>query len=396
MKYTRNLITCALLGASTFASSHAMADTPLNAKLDFRLRYEDVKQENGLGEGEALTLRTTVTISTQEHNGWSAVVDFEDVRSVLGIDQYNNTLGQNPTLSVIADPETTEFDQGYLQYKSKELTARIGRQVITLDDHRFIGSVIWRQDKQTFDAVSVKYTPNKNFSAFYAYLDKRNRIFAEERDLDSKDHLINVSYKTEYGVLTGYSYLLEVDNGLDNSLDTYGAFFKGSQPMGDAKFNYEIQYATQSSETATTDFDADFLRLEGGVTYDGVSAKVGYEVLGSDDGQFGFATPLSTLHKFNGWADQFLATPTVGLEDMYIKFTGSAYGGKWLVAYHDFSADEETDLVDDLGDEFNFQYTRKFKSGMYMGLKAAFYSEGDMAANRRDRDIYWLWVGKTF
>ncbi len=44
---------------------------------------------------------------------------------------------------------------------------------------------------------------------------------------------------------------------------------------------------------------------------------VGYELLGSDDGVAAFQTPLATLHKFNGFADQFLVTPAGGLQDIY-------------------------------------------------------------------------------
>jgi hypothetical protein len=51
------------------------------------------------------------------------------------------------------------------------------------------------------------------------------------------------------------------------------------------------------------------LHIEVGTTVASVNVKVGYELLGSDNGEYGFATPLATLHKFNGWADQFLGTP---------------------------------------------------------------------------------------
>ena len=45
--------------------------------------------------------------------------------------------------------------------------------------------------------------------------------------------------------------------------------------------------------------------------------NAGYEVLGADNG-VGFATPLATGHKFQGWADKFLTTPGDGIEDVYI------------------------------------------------------------------------------
>tara|TARA_R110001592_G_scaffold355991_1_gene657222 strand:+ start:14049 stop:14417 length:369 start_codon:yes stop_codon:yes gene_type:complete len=88
---------------------------------------------------------------------------------------------------------------------------------MTLDNHRFVGHVGWRQDRQIFDALAVNYKLSKDLEATYAYIGQRNRIFAELADIDFKDHLVNVSYNTGVGKVTAYSYLLEVDNGTDNA-----------------------------------------------------------------------------------------------------------------------------------------------------------------------------------
>lgn len=394
MKNTKNLITSAILAASTLAAGNVAAEDFFSAKADFRLRYENISQDNALDDANALTLRTTISVKSKEINGWSGFVQLEDVRAVLGVDDYNNTIDRNlGTTSVIADPETTELDQGYIQYKSDQITAKIGRQVITLDDHRFVGHVAWRQDKQTFDAASVVYTPTKEINVTAAYVTQRNRIFGEERDLDVGDIFLNASYKTSVGKITAYSYLLDQDD-VDNTLDTYGVAFRGGQPINDkVSVSYLAEIATQTSETAAGEFDADFFRFEGGVAFSGLNAKIGFESLGSDDGQFGFSTPLATLHKFNGWTDQFLGTPAVGLEDLYVSLGGKVWGGAWLVRYHDFNAESASETLDELGSELELQYTKKFKNGIYSGIKASFYSADDFAV---DEDAVWLWVGKTF
>ena len=387
------LLTAGFCSQATAAQSLSDLGT---AKLDLNLRYATVDQDNARRDADALTLRTRLNYTTKSFSGFSAVVEFEDSRTVLGLDEYNDTLGNNPEYSVIADPETTELDQAYVQYKNQGFTAKVGRQVIALDAHRFVGHVGWRQDRQTFDAITFQYQFNKDLKAQYSYVNQRNRIFAEERDLDAKDHFLNVSYKTSLGKLVAYGYLLEVDNDTDNSLDTWGASFKGKKKLGNTPFLYDLEIATQSSETATTDFDALYTRVDVGVVVQGITAKVGLETLGSDDGAYGFATPLATLHKFNGWSDQFLGTPNVGLEDLYVKFIGKAFGGKWLVAYHDFSADDGTPTVDDLGSEVNLQYTRKFAEHYRFGIKYANYSAGDANAGKVDTDRAWLWVGASF
>ena len=147
----------------------------------------------------------------------------------------------------------------------------------------------------------------------YSYISKRNRIFADSKDIDASDHLINASFKTSLGKVVLYSYLLS-DDAIDNdSLDTYGVSFNGNKTLSDIKFYYKAQYATQSASTSMSDFDADYYAFEGGIDLGGlgieaVTLKAGIESLGSDNGDYGFATPLATMHKFNGWADTFLAT----------------------------------------------------------------------------------------
>jgi hypothetical protein len=265
--------------------------------------------------------------------------------------------------------------------------------VITMDGHRFIGHVGWRQDRQTFDAVSAKVTPTKDLTLQYVYISQRNRIFAEDADVDAKDHLLNASYKTRLGQLTAYGYLLEEDNTANKTIDTYGFSFTGSTKTGDTKILYSAEFATQTQETSTAEFDAEYLSLSAGAVLGGITAKVGYEVLGSDDGNFGFSTPLATLHKFNGWSDQFLGTPAQGLVDTNVSLAGKVLGGAWKAVYHTFEADNASATIDDLGSEINLSYVKKYGKHYTAGIKYAAYSAGDIKV---DADKIWLWIGAKF
>jgi hypothetical protein len=388
-----------IIGSATsqvaFAEGLTEALSSGKASVDFNLRYENVEQNNTLEDASALTLRTLLAYDTGSYKGFSAKIEMEDTRIVLGQGDYTvGPSGYNVgEYSVIADPEHTELDQGYIQYKNDMFSAKLGRQVITMDGHRFIGHVGWRQDRQTFDALSTKFTPVKDLTLRYAYITQRNRIFAQDGDLDAKDHLINASYKTSMGTLTGYGYLLEVDNGTDNTLDTFGVSFAGSTKAGNTKILYRAEYASQSSESAATDYNVDYLNLEATAIFSGLTAKLGYEVLGSDDGAFGFSTPLATLYKFNGWSDQFLGTPSQGLVDTNITLAGKVLGGGWKVVYHNFEADDASDTVDDLGSELNLSYMKKYGKNYSAGIRYAAYSAGDIKV---DADKLWVWVGAKF
>ena len=377
------------------AESFTEALTSGTAYGDFNLRYETVDQDNMLADADALTLRTRLGYKTGAYNGLSAVVEFEDSREVLGVDDFSVPPAgvRAGEFSVIADPETTELDQGFIQYSGGGFTAKVGRQVITLDGHRFVGHVGWRQDRQTFDAVSFTYAPNKALKLFGAQLSQRNRIFAEEANIQSEDTLLNASYTTSFGKFVGYAYLLEVDSDVENSLDTFGISFTGSAPAGKNKILYAAEFATQE---ANDTIDTDYLKFEGGLVFSGITAKIGYEVLGSDDGAGAFATPLATLHKFNGWTDQFLGTPAAGLEDFYISGAGKLGGGKWVVAYHDFSSDEEAEGSDDLGSEINLSYVKPLGKNYAVGAKYGSYSAGDTVFGKVDTDKFWLWLNAKF
>jgi len=372
---------------------------------DLRLRYENADIENGNGvDADALTLRTTFGYETGTYNGFSVLVEAEDVREVLGVNDFTvNPAGVRvDQFDTIADPETTELEQAYLQYKAGGFTGKFGRQTLTLDNHRFVGHVGWRQDRQTFDAFKLNYNQN-GLDLTAAYITQRNRIFAEVLDEDAQDIILNASYKADgFGKLTAYSYIIEDDDTDDQELETYGVSYAGSTKAGSSEIDYRAEYATQ--ENQANNAETDYFHVNGGIKFGPVKLGLGYEVLGSDDGIDGFATPLATLHGFNGWADVFLGTPSIGLEDAYASLDFSiakGKGGKFKLVYHDFTSDEVDAFgSDDLGDEIDVQYTYNFNENVYSGIKYATYSSGSAVdtdgATENDTDRFWLWAGLKF
>jgi hypothetical protein len=247
--YRRTGVLISALTAALMPSMVNAADNKSDAKFygDFRIRYESVSQDNLLPDADALTLRARLGYITETVHGFSAVIEGEaniELIDDFSVPPAGVRAGQ---YSVIADPESEEIDQAYVKYSAKGFTAKVGRQVFTLDGHRFVGHVGWRQDRQTFDAVVVNYKLSDKLNINAAYIDKRNRIFADEADLDSEDIILNTSYKTSLGQLTGYAYLLEVDNSIPNSLDTYGISLSGSKMAGETKLLYTAELATQET-----------------------------------------------------------------------------------------------------------------------------------------------------
>lgn len=386
-------ITAATLSSGAYAEVDPITEAIIGGKAfgDLRLRYENDDRSNGT-DSDALTLRTRIGYKTAEYEGFQAVVEFEDMREVLGIEEADDD-------ALILDAEVTELDQGFIQYKNDMLTAKLGRQVITLDGHRHVGHVGWRQDRQTFDAARVMLKPLDDLSVDLSYIYKVNRVnspvFADVSDTDIT--LINVSYNTPFGKATVYNYEIAEEpygagDGWDE-LSTFGASFTGATGE-DLKVSYALEYASQDNDSK--DASMDYMFAELGLTASGITGKVGYSSLGSDDGNQSFATPLATVHKFEGWADNFLgqslfgAAGGDGVVDTYASVSGKVGGVKLVAVYHDFETDEGSA---DAGDEINLLAAKKFNKYYSGGLKYADYSA---PSGGTDKTVMWAWVGMSF
>ena len=399
--FTSGIIAALSCAPATFAQSPAApaSDGPIvdalkggKLSLHLRARWEHADQD-GLDASDALTLRTRLGYTTAPLNGFTLSAEFEDV-TALDDDAYNQA-GLNPEAAdrtVIADPETTEVNQAWLAYRIDKTDAKLGRQRLVLDNQRFIGDVGWRQNQQTFDAFSLQDKTIEGLTLNYAYLWQINRVFGREHPQgrwDSDSHLIHASYAgLPVGTLSGYAYLLDFDNSPDNSSSTVGVSLAGTRDTGELALSYRAEYASQADYgSSLREYRADFILGELGLGTDTATGAIGYEVLGTDN-NFGFRTPLATLHAFSGWADLFLVTPNAGLRDLYLKATGTLPRG-WSVTafYHTF----ETDRGDELGDEIDLLVSWKInKQFTALAKAAAFNSDSALP------DVTKLWMQVEF
>lgn len=358
-----------------------------------RVRNETVQQDNTKNDAIAMTARARLGYETASLAGFKALVEYDHVIALQ--DEYNSKtdFGSNDTSkSVVADPATGDINRAQISYTTEGFAAIVGRQRIILDNARFVGNVGWRQNEQTYDAALVSYTGVENLSAAYAYINQVNDIFYNDTAVNS--HALNVGYKTPIGKLTGYSYLIEIDDS-EATNDTFGLRFKGKTALDALDILYTVEYAAQTQNSGADgakDNDAAYSLFEGGIKVSGVTLVAGNETLGGD-GTASFSTPLATKHAFNGWSDQFLGTPTKGLSDTYAKVVTKVAGVKLLAMYHDFSTDKDGD---DLGSEINLLAAKKFDKNFSAGIKFAQYSAGDDAFAYVDTDKLWLFAEAKF
>ena len=163
-----------------------------------------------------------------------------ELTGVLDKEEFNAAgVHGDPEKVVIADPENAQLDQAWLSYNYGKTGVKAGRQVITLDGHRWVGHVGWRQNRQTYDAAAFTASPIEGLNLFYGYLANVIRIFgsdapsegANAEDFESDSHLLNASYSLgSYGKVTGYGYFLDLEDapGKIAGSDTIGISYAGT------------------------------------------------------------------------------------------------------------------------------------------------------------------------
>ena len=379
-------------------------ETPLAAKpepwitpiLDIRARYEygDVQFKE---EANALTFRERVGFKTMKWNGFSALAEGEFTQ--VAVADYNAGAGADaypydPANTVIADPRNAELNQAILQYDGFDTTVKAGRQKIIYDNAAFVGNVGWRQNEQTFDAISLANKSIDGLTISYAYVDQVNRIFGAEADsplvaipgtattpatifsnvenIESSTSLINGSYSGIEGVtLGGYAYLMQFEEKENWDNNTFGLSAKGDV-LGLTLYG-ELAWQDQAGFAA--DDDALYAHVIATKTFGTQSVTLGVEQLNA-----GFKTPLATVHSFNGWADAFINGRIEGnhngLTDVYASHTIPLfYGIKWTNAFHMFGDDE---ISTGYGWEYDSMLVKKFNDNFTAIAKFAFFeSEGD-------------------
>lgn len=392
--------------ATILLADPALASDPAEAKaadqlqvkpiLDLRLRAETVDQ--GPLDGEALTLR--LRAGGEASLGQLSILA-EVESTVAAADQYNAFPfalvddQRRPQHAIIADPRSFDLNRLQLQFKSKNLGFTIGRQRINLDDQRWVGSVGWRQNEQTFDAVRGEATLGPvTMDVTYA-IDQRTVFGSEAGPRTGLDgHFVFAGLSSKLGPIQGklFAYLLDYDEGffLANSSQTYGGFLSGAIPLDKkTKLNLRASYARQSDFGQNPfDYGVDYWSFEAATTLAGFAIVAGWEELGSDNGR-GAQTPMATLHKFNGWADLFLATPPGGLQDAYLS-VGRKFDGVRLLpglnahlAFHQFDS-----AVGDVEYGTEWDASVGFKIGRVAVLaKYADYDASDFGSDTRK---FWL------
>ena len=386
-----------LLSLACTMPAAAQTITPL---IDARLRHEHVDQDGLPRNADAVTAR--IRAGAQMSAGpWSALAEAQGNLAIVG-SYYDGLHGSAALRPQVGDPQNVALYRAQLQYRTAPLTVTAGRQRIQLDDERFVGAATIRNNGQTFDAVRAEVVPVKGVKADVTYAWGVRTIWgvdgsgARQQAIGGDNVFATLGWISPIGTLTGFAYLVDQDEapvqGFRLSSQSYGVRLAGARKLGKASVTWQASHARQSDyHRNPNDYRADYWLADVAVDLAGPKLGAGYEVLGADRGAAltSFQTPLSSIFKFQGWADKFITTPADGIRDLYAsagwgwKQVGGLKNVSLQAVYHRFESDR---LVRHYGNEIDLLAQAK------IGRTTASVRYADYDADRFATNTRKLWL----
>lgn len=401
----------------------------------FRLRYENVDQDGKSEQANAWTMRSLIGWQTKPLNNFSVAAQ------LINVTQFNNdfydgtpntfglstsTPANKANYPLVVDPDYTGVNQLFVEWTGLANTKlRVGRQSVKLDNVRFIGNVEYRQIMQVFDGIALENKSIPNVDIYAAHFEGLRRITSEYLSDGSVD-IAHATWKylpTES--LTGYGYFQDMArNGFNpnsTSISTFGGtgFSNNSSQTlglradGSHKINadwsalYTAEYAKQDNyRGGDSKIDAHYWRLGAGAGFGNWSARIDREVLSSNNGLYGFQTPLATGHLFQGLGDSFLTTPKEGIKDTFITLNGKVLDVQLSAEYHWLDSDVDFNTASGIangshyGQELDLVAGYSYNKNWSGKLEYFSFKEDDVnftsTSRKRDTDKFMVTMMYTF
>ena len=412
LKIVSSLITFALFASPIFCKDGDTLGDALFYGIptaELRLGFEYSSTNDDTSPARGLSLRARVGYRTDDYLDTNVFVQFQSQVNLVEEFSFPNGRGGDPKRDLIADPDGERVHQAYLEYNGLEnVRLRLGRQEIILDDARLIGNVDWRQNGQSFDALSLVFQPLPELTFYGAVVNQVNTVTLTHEDLE---HLIllNGRYNLEEThdfVL--YTYLLGHEDDERDSA-TYGMQLTGL--CGDL-IKYDVSYAWQGDYQGGDDHAGEMVNAFLGFVFDRVNFGLGYSRISGIEKKAGdivedkpFDTLFGTAHNFNGWADQFIDTNggnlPGGLEDVYFQIGTELMQTSFLLRVHLFDTTEsETGIHDNqYGEELDFDISRELTDQLTAQIRVALYNKTNDNGGLNttvDEKLFWARVSYNF
>lgn len=377
---------------------------------ELRPRYTWVDQDGLPEPAHWGSVRTVLGWKTLEYRGFSAVAEginvtrfsasggiaYTDTPSYTGATAFGSYAGLSTGYyPLIEDPDATDFNRLYLEYVGLPHTlVRVGRQLVRIDNQRFIGDYDFGQLPQAFNGVLLENSSLPQSRLTLGYFTRVRNAFAVQTQ--TQTIALNAHFEPWPVLkLAAYAYLQDqprtgsVTGFADNSNQIFGGRLWGGWRIGDAlELLYSAELAEQSSYAGGNALiEAPYRRVGAGAVAGGAYLRVDWELLGSNRGLYGLQTPLGSTALFTGRVNMFATTPTRGLVDLRVHAGVERWRGKLRVEYHSF----RSDFADwDLGSEWDVGLEWSFTAQLSARADYGDYRAGDPRAGLPDTRKLWL------
>jgi hypothetical protein len=359
---------------------------------------QDCKAPADHKTANALTNRTLLGFETGKLWGVGATLQFANV-SALGEERYNDGLNGKTRLATVQDPGNTEVLQAYLSWNG----FRLGRQVLKVDNQRFIGPGAWSQMPKAFNGLTYQGSLGTRWVELHAgHLVQLTTSLGQTRAL--KVDFARFRFTPWSAVaITPFWF------GVEETTRLYGATPDGSvQHLGvraDGSWKgllYDASVARQKAyKDSTRTADRDYLSLMAGYAFGkDFRVKATHEALEgaakNDPIQNAFTTPLASLHGFYGWSDRLGATPVTGIVDDYLAGEGKVWVLNLEAQAHSFKPEKTDRGFSRYGTELDFSAAWPVTRNFELMVKVGDYRGDAAAAAPYNKNLRRFWLMSTF
>lgn len=336
--------------------------------------------------------------------------------------QNVNVWGQAPQIQTIDKTGGMSIFEAYTSFPiSKTISAKIGRQMIVLDDDRIFGSLDWHPAGRSHDAVNLNINANENLKirSFFAFnqdysarnINSPSGQYFNPQNAQPYQHLeaIHAHYVADENHNISFLFanlgFKDSTNGVnDENMQTFGIHYNGKKD--NLKYGVSAYYQGGKNNLGVKKQAYLLAGHIGGKLSEVVSASLGVDYLSGkafDDTSAIDKTfnPFSgTNHKFYGFMDYFYVPNPhqSGLLNPYLSANFKTSGKSDLTAaYHYFSsAAKQFDNHNYLGSEIDLVYTLKVQKfvSVQTGYSVYFKSKGveqlkGVSNARGHQDWFW-------
>ena len=293
---------------------------------ELRPRYNRITEQADEDVTRGGTYRATAGWRTAPWSGWRATL--EGIHTDNVDKHFNDDPSQIATSAypLLPDPRYTGVNQAHVEYRGEDgLRVRAGRQVVRLENSRWVSDNDFRQVPQVFDGVSARYDGLERVqleAGYYTRVRTTSGVTNALRLATLRaawnpwpDHVASVygvfHDQPRNGAFTGFE---------DNSYRVLGARVEGAFHLGAAlDLPYLLEGAHQDPFAGgDARIDARYWRAGAGLSQARWTVRYDHEVKGSNHGVFGLENPLTDYYAFNGWTLNFFNTPRTGLVDRWL------------------------------------------------------------------------------